>query len=188
MALGNPSECIFISHVAEDFSFALRLRELLGVPGEMIATSGGGDPNANTDDSRLQFLKECGSMIVLVGPRTQLSRWVDKEIDIAIADRPKPAALLGIILPHHKDFAKPYYEPGNVPRRLHDRVHHDYALLKKWTENTETIRGWLKDVAKRSLHLRSTVSSRAMLDLQRQDWDDTADIPRWFLQSSSETP
>jgi hypothetical protein len=188
MLLDNPSECIYISHVADDVSYAHRLRDLLDLPREMIATSSDSDPSGTADDSRLQFLRECGSIVVLVGPRTQLSRWVDSEIDIAITDRPKPAALLGIVLPHHKDFAKPYYEPCNVPRRLHDRVHHDYALMKKWTEDTEKIRGWLIEVSKRSQHLRSTVSSRAMLDLKKQNWDDTSDTPRLFLQSSSETP
>jgi len=188
MPLDNPSECIFISHVADDVSYALRLRELLNLPREMIATSSDGGSGKDADDIQLQFLQECGIIIVLVGPRTQLSRWVDKEIDIAITDRSKPAALLGIVLPHHKDFAKPYYESENVPRRLHDRVHHDYALMKKWTEDTEKIRAWLKEVSKRSQHLRSTVSSRAMLDLQKQNWDDNSDTPRSFLQSSSETP
>lgn len=116
---------------------------------------------------------------VLIGPETRYSKWVDKEIELATKpSKSGPGAgLIGVILPTHEDFPKPYYEPELVPLRLHDRIQAEYATLKKWTEDPAEVIRWIGDADRRRHQYDATPSMRAMLDLRRFPWAEGADTP-----------
>lgn len=187
MNFDNSPRQIFLSHVSDDKGYAVKFRTLLEPLGYSAFTCFDipSDQGPDIADKVESVLTHCSLVVVLVGPKTRLSRWVDMEIDLGLSPRiGQPAAgLLGIILPEHEDFSKPYYEPESVPARLHDRVRWEYALLRKWTDNTQAIREWLQDAEKRRRHFRPTVNYKVQLALRSHPWDESADMPRPFLQS-----
>jgi len=64
------------------------------------------------EDFEAQLRESIGTAthtIVLVGPQTRFSRWVDREIEQSTESREDApgAALVGVILPSHEDFSRP---------------------------------------------------------------------------------
>ena len=45
------------------------------------------------------------------------------------------AGLIGVILPYHDDFDRPYYEPELVPLRLHDFIEQKVAIIGEYEED-----------------------------------------------------
>ncbi|MEY2726708.1 MAG: hypothetical protein RLZZ458_2575 [Planctomycetota bacterium] len=186
MITKDTVERIFVSHVADDGKYAEKLRDLIGTVSKATITLS--RATESQYPSLLQQLRECSIIVILIGPKTYSSRMVDREIELAIAPRANqpPAGMLGIILPEHGDFSKPYYEPDSVPVRVHDRVLYNYAVLKKWTDEKDKIQAWLSDSMNRRLHLRSTVSNSVVLGLHTQVWDESVDGPHEVLQALEE--
>lgn len=180
---------IFISHAAADAHFANRIEELLSelqiqawnfntqvAPGEAYI------------DKAKSALESCSHIFVLIGPVTKESQWVDMEMEVAMSARETSpgASLIGIILPNHDDFNRPYYEPELVPMRLHDFVRQDAALIKKWSENVEDIKAWIAESARFSNSMRRSRPSLSTLKFIRENtWSNEGDIEREGLPSLS---
>lgn len=80
----------------------------------------------------------------------------------------------------------PYYEPENIPLRLHDRVKWEFALIRKWIEDPSQIQQWIENAERRRKHFRSSINYSALKALKEYPWDENADTPRPILQSLSE--
>jgi hypothetical protein len=118
--------------------------------------------------------------VVLIGPATRLSKWVDREIAVSTESREEGpgAGLIGVILPHHEDFSRPYYDPQNVPLRLHDLVESEYAIVRKWSEKPEEVVRWLEDAARRREFFRPEPSLGAAAQIYRFSWSAEVDESR----------
>jgi hypothetical protein len=176
---------IFVSYAAEDASWAEQLGSLLakaGLPHTKTAPPVGVSWADWTSDTA----KNATHTLVLVGSHTRLSRWVDREIELSTEcrDTGPGAALIGLILPTHEDFKRPYYDPEHVPLRLHDLVQTDYALVRKWSGKPEEIRQWLEDAEKRRHYRRPEPSLGAAAQLYRFAWDAAVDEARGHLDSA----
>ena len=169
---------IFLSFIRADQDWARRIAAHLAKAGLEYL-----DPTTlNAGEDWSQWIQNAAQTathtLVLIGPRTRLSTWVDQEIELSTRCRENGpgAALIGVILPHHEDFGQPYYEPENVPLRLHDLIQSGYALLRKWSDEPEVIRDWLTEAGQRRQHRRPEPSLRAAAQIYRYLWDAAVDI------------
>lgn len=176
IAMNEPS--IFLSFIREDQEWARRIAAHLTKAGLNYL-----DPTSlNTGEDWTEWTRKAAQTathtLVLVGPQTRLSKSVDQEIELSTQSRENGlgAALIGVILPHHEDFGQPYYEPENVPLRLHDLIQSGYALLRKWSDEPEVIRDWLAEAGQRRQHRRPEPSLRAAAQIYRHIWDAAVDI------------
>lgn len=181
---------VFISHSASDSDFANRMEQKLaelGVTAWNFNTQVG--PGDAYLDKAKHTLETCTHIMVLVGPVTKESRWVDMEMEIAMASSESgPGAdLIGVILPNHGDFTRPYYEPDQVPARLHDFVRQGAAVIKKWSEDPSEVSKWIAGSDSLGTGLaRSCRPSLATLKFIRENaWTDEGDIAREGLPSLS---
>lgn len=173
--------CVFLSYVKADQTWAEQLTKLLAPLGVTVcdAQSAQQDPTAGLDQVR-QAIQTASHTCVLLGPATRLSRWVDREIELSTEPREDGpgAGLIGVILPTHEDFSAPYYDPANVPIRLHDLIQGDYAVIRKWSENPEDLWRWLDEAERRRHSSRPEPSLRAAAEIYRFGWDQSVDEAR----------
>jgi hypothetical protein len=178
------SKRIFLIYAIDDQSWARRFELLVSPLGYYtFPTSGDAFSGARSTNKPLivkSAIQSCSFAVVLIGKRTHMSRWVDQEIAWALTQWDgKPAAgLLGIVLPEHEDFGKPYYEPSLVPGRLHDRVRWEYALIRKWSEDPAEISARLQEADRRRRAFLPIVSYSMLQTLHRQQWDESEDAQR----------
>lgn len=181
---------VFISHTNSDKAFANKLEKILkDMSVDAWNFSTGVAEGDNYLEKAREPLENCSHILVLIGPNTQESQWVDMEMQIATAARnSKPGAYpIGVILEDHKDFERPYYDPKRVPFRLHDMVLREAGTVKKWTTDEAEIRTWLEASARhRSTSRRPPRPSLSVLEFVREkSWTDEGDIPRTGLESLS---
>jgi len=185
MPLNNSPQQIYLSYVHSDETYAKRFSELLERKGIATTSIRDSDTNSEIEAQAESVLTHCRLVVVLVGPKTRDSRWVN--LEIALATKPRigspSAGLLGIILPEHSDFGMPYYDPENIPVRLHDRVRWEYALARKWIDDPDALQLWLKDAERRRRHFRPEPNYAALQELKSYSWNDNADTPRPALQN-----
>jgi hypothetical protein len=186
---------VFISHSQADASFANEMEEMLSklkVPSWNFNTAVG--PGDNYLEKVKPVLESCTHVMVLVGPMTKDSRWVDMEMEVAMSPRENGpgAGLIGIILPNHADFDHPSYEPELVPLRLHEFVTQQVAILKKWPDSPPTVLPWLEELEKRrhALQRRTRVSLSTLKLIRENQWTNEGDIPReeLFKLSTQHSP
>lgn len=173
--------CIFLSYVHADRSWAEQFSSLLA--GSGITTRNSWSSLTPGEDFEARLRESIGTAthtLVLIGPQTRFSRWVDREIEQSIEAREDApgAALIGVILPIHEDFPRPYYDPENVPLRLHDSIQNEYAIIKKWSEDPAEIRQWLDEADRRRNRYCPEPSLGAAAQLYRFPWDEGVDAPR----------
>ena len=180
------STCVFLSYVKADQAHAESLAAMLTANGSTVCNPPSAPlPPKNT----LAFLREAlltaTHTLVLIGPTTRQSRWVDREIELSteVRDDGPGASLIGVILPAHADFSQPYYDPENVPLRLHDLVQNEYAIVRKWSDNPEEIRRWLEEAGCRRQSSHPQPSLRAAAAIYRFAWDETVDESRPNLET-----
>lgn len=180
MVYNSANTSVYLSHVQSDQPYADRLRQLLKSIGISVVSSGELTVGDHLEDLARGGLNDCSTMVVLIGPHTRDSRWVDMEIELGIRPQPgRPATgLLGIILENHEDFSRPYYDAEKVPPRLHDRVRWEYGLIKKWDENLGRIREWLDESMRRAQHYCPTVNLKTLRTLRTFQWNESIDTPR----------
>lgn len=180
---------VFISHSAVDAGYANRIEELLG---ELQIQSWNFNTQVGPGDSYIEkakpALESCSHIFVLIGPVTKESQWVDMEMEVAMSpgESGPGARLIGIILPHHGDFNRPYYEPELIPMRLHDFVKQDAALIRKWSEKAEEIKAWIDESARMTSSLRRSRPSLSTLKFIRENaWSNEGDMERAGLPALS---
>jgi TIR domain len=111
---------VFISHSRADAGFANEFEQtLLAIKVASWNFNSAIAPGDNYLEKVKPALETCTHIVVLVSPLTRDSRWVDMEMEVAMATRENGpgAGLIGVILPNHDDFKRPYYEPELVPLR-----------------------------------------------------------------------
>lgn len=170
---------VFLSYLRQDAEYAQRLKPILeglgyAVVGFLDLEEGLG---LSIMDVARQSLQDCGWLIVLLSNDTKDSTFIDMEIAVATrprialqnVDQPTPPSpgLIGVILPEHDDFTKPYYDPPNVPLRLHDRVLWEYGIMKKWTEDPATIASWLAEANERRQLFKPVATLPIEMQLKR---------------------
>lgn len=178
------SDSVFISHTFDDTRRAAELSDALTRAGfdvrtgESLKACGG-----NIKESIAMTLDAMETLIVLLGPKTRSSKWIDWEIETALSSgSPQgrgPCALLAIILPDHEDFSKPFYDPENVPVRLHDALQWESALIRKWDLEPDVLTRWIEEACirrKRVPHPRASFPVQSQLS--SFPWDDSVDRDR----------
>lgn len=169
---------IFLSYVLEDRSWADQCAALLQNSGASVHTDRSSIKPGEEFQRRLQeAILQTTHVLVLIGPRTRLSQSVDREIELGTESREDGpgAGVIGIILPSHEDFSRPYYDPENIPVRLHDLVQNEYALLRKWTDSPDELSRWLDEAERRRYRHRPEPSLGAAVQLRRFSWDAKVD-------------
>jgi hypothetical protein len=163
---------IFISHVLEDQEYATQLKGVLD--SLKLASSSCLDWKQGEDVVALlrTEVQECDLICVLVGPKTRYSKFVDSEIDAFLKKQSNPpCGLLGVILPEHPDFKRPYYDPVEVPPRLHDRVEWEFGLMKHWTLEEASWKSWFEEVDRRRRKESSSSSLSLLMSLRKFPWN-----------------
>lgn len=179
------TKSVFISHTSDDTAHAAELADSLTRAGFAVHTgesmaAGGG----SLQESIAAILDVVETLVVLLGPKTRFSKWIDWEIETALSPGSPngrgPCALLAIILPEHGDFSKPYYDPENVPVRLHDALQWESALIRKWDLDPDTLAGWIEDACARRKRVPHPRASFPILSqLSSFAWDESVDNERF---------
>jgi hypothetical protein len=162
---------VYLSYTKADQSWANKLASLLSGPGISV------NKPKDFQDQLEGVLNSATCVVVLIGTQTRLSKWVDREIELSTDSRENgPAAgLVGVILPSHVDFSLPYYDPENIPLRLHDLVENEYAIIRKWSEDPDETHRWLQEAERRRHRFRPEPSLGTAAKLYRFTWDPEVD-------------
>ena len=177
--MNQPS--IFLSYVKTDQPWADKLSSVLSSLGAAVYSPNSLlKPGEDWQRQLREVILAATHTLVLIGPTTRLSKWVDREIEISteLREDGPGAGLIGVILPPHDDFFRPYYDPENVPIRLHDLVQNEYAIVRKWSENPEDIGRWLDEAGRRRQSSRPEPSLGAAAEIYRFSWNQQVDEAR----------
>ena len=99
------------------------------------------DGDINTDNSaeyikrliQQDYISDSSVCLVLVGTNTWKRKHVDWEISAALNKKVGGhSGLAGILLPEFPLLPDNTYHPSNLPARLYDNAHSNYAKLYKW--------------------------------------------------------
>lgn len=94
---------------------------------------------------RDEYLRDSSVTVVLIGAETWQRKHVDWEIGSSIRHtqfNPR-SGLLGIILPSYPEPNK--HNPYTIPPRLHDNIECGFASIHKWSDDAETVQGWIHE-------------------------------------------
>jgi hypothetical protein len=145
---------VFVSyHHALDESykkiFELRFGNVFGaiVPGSV--SDGDIDPNLPTETIRQkirdEYLRDTSVTVVLIGAQTWQRKHIDWEIGSSIRqtkNNPR-SGLLGILLPSYPRKDQSKYNPHTIPPRLYDNIQCEFAAIYNWSEDANTVQGWI---------------------------------------------
>jgi hypothetical protein len=151
-----PRHRVFVSyHHANDENykniFELRFGNAYKAIHSRSVKLGDIDGSVSTDGIRRiirdRYLTDSTVTIVLVGTETYKRKHVDWEIGASLRNTVSNvrSGLLGILLPsYHATMSKPNtYAPDTIPPRLRDNVDSGYATLHTWSNDAETVAGWI---------------------------------------------
>lgn len=173
MADMNANRKVFLSFAVSDKKSADEMRQMLESQGVEVLS-------ADTDIRAGSAWPESPPSVVfvLIGPKTRASQWVDQEIKIAIEGTTSgpPPGLVAVILKEHEDYSRPFYDPENVPLRIHDHVSRESAILRKWPKDPAEVLSWIEDAVRRRQRFPSPfVNFSTQSALSNFDWDASAD-------------
>jgi hypothetical protein len=159
--------------------FELRFGNRFGaiVPGSVKV--GDIDPNLPTETIRQkirdEYLRDTSVTVVLIGAQTWQRKHIDWEIGSSIRDtKANPrSGLLGILLPTYPRADKSKYNPRTIPPRLHDNIECGFASIHNWSEDAETVQGWIHQAYLRK-STKQPDNSRASFGKNRTgtEWND----------------
>lgn len=177
---------IYLSYLKSDQPWAERLAARLESAKLTVSNPPSGLPLEKVGPEAVrEAILASSHTLVLIGPTTRFSRWVDREIELSTEPREEGpgAGLVGVILPEHEDFSRPYYDPANVPIRLHDLIQSEYALIRKWSEQPEEIQRWIEEAGRRRFCVGPEPSLGAAAQIYRFGWDESLDKARPGLEA-----
>ncbi len=154
----NKRHKVFVSyHHGNDQYYRNRFEQLFSSGYDIMVSKSVqiGDINTNlrTDTIRQkirdEYLRDSTVTVVLIGSETWQRKHVDWEIGSSIRHtqfNPR-SGLIGIILP---TYPRPYNEPNNyisntIPPRLHDNIECGFAKIYNWSEDPNTVQGWIHE-------------------------------------------
>ncbi|CAM1342397.1 TIR domain-containing protein [Tenacibaculum amylolyticum] len=157
----------FISHYHEDAYYKELFEKLFK---DIIVNKSvkPGDINSNNSDDytkqliQKEYLKETTVLVVLVGPKTKCRKHVDWEISGALNYKVGNlySGLVGILLPEHPDYKRPFYNDYNIPERLLTNVKTGYAKIHNWTTNESEMMEIINDTFyRRKSHANERVNN-----------------------------
>ena len=164
---------VFLSFAASDKKSADDMRQMLESQGVEVLSAGTDIPAGSAWPESPPSVA-----FVLIGPKTRASKSVDQEIKTAIEGTPSgpPPGLVAVILKEHEDYARPFYDPENVPLRIHDHVSRESAILRKWPKDPAEVLNWMEDATRRRQRFPSPfVNFSTQSALNNFDWDASAD-------------
>lgn len=147
---------VFVSyHHALDESYKKNFEQRFGnafgaiVPGSVQI--GDINPNLPTDTIRQkirdEYLRDTSVTVVLIGAETWQRKHIDWEIGSSIRHtqyNPR-SGLIGILLPSYS-YPKPNkYNRYTIPPRLHDNIECGFASIHLWSDDVETVQGWIHE-------------------------------------------
>lgn len=134
----------FLSYYNKDEQYKKYYENLFG---DLIVNKSVQDGDIDSDNSvgyikqliQKHYLSETTVLVVLLGEKTKLRKYVDWEISGALNYKVGDhyAGLLGIVLPTHPDYGKPIYQKNhsNFPKRFWANYESGYAVMIDWTED-----------------------------------------------------
>lgn len=177
-SLSNPK--IFLSFAAPDRIWADKMRDILQAQGAEVVVP---DSSIRTGEPLVESLRcqlsGVTAVFVLIGARTRSSKWVDMEVEMATYTTSGQApGMVAVILPDHEDYSRPFYDPENVPLRIHEHVSRETALLRKWPKQPDEVLGWITDAVERRRRFPMPFVNFATLSaLNSFGWDESVDQP-----------
>jgi len=172
---------VFLSCIHSDMRWAHAMRQMLGATGaEVLLVSDSIRPGDSIAERVREAIAMASVVFVLIGPRTRGSKFVNWEIEIATQGTPsRPApGLVAVILPEHADYPRPFYDPENVPLRIHDHVSRESAILRKWPKDPAEVQYWITEAMRRRQRFPwPLVSFSTGSALRSFQWDESADQP-----------
>lgn len=175
----NPK--VFLSYAHSDKRRAEEMRKMLHESGAEVFSA---DSSIRSGDSVQESIRaaiaSAAVVFVLIGPSTRTRKWVDKEIELATQGTPsRPApGLVAVVLPEHDDYSRPFYDPENVPLRIHDHVSRESAILRKWPKDPAEIRNWISESLRRRQRFPAPfVNFSTQSALSSFNWDESVDEP-----------
>jgi hypothetical protein len=156
----TPRHKVFISyHHANDEYYKLHFVQLFSniLKGFISKSVEVGDinPLISIDSIRNRirdnFIRDASVTIVLIGAETWKRKHVDWEISGSIRRTRlnSRCGLLGILLPSHPSHGKTSYDGGIVPPRLVLNQECGFANIYDWTNNVQTLKGWIHSAYER---------------------------------------
>ncbi len=89
---------------------------------------------------RTKVLLDSHMTIVLLGRDTWRTYQTDWVLAASMSGGPtQRSGILGFILPTHPDFHKVTYNSALLPPRMADNMANDYVVLRKWSDDLETL-------------------------------------------------
>lgn len=145
---------VFVSyHHALDESYKDSFERRFGsmfqtiVPGSV--NDGDIDPNLPTETIRQkirdEYLRDTSVTVVLIGAQTWQRKHIDWEIGSSIRQtKTNPrSGLLGILLPSYPRNDPSKYNRHTIPPRLYDNIQCGFAAIYNWSEDANTVQGWI---------------------------------------------
>ena len=181
--MSNTHKVFLSYHHALDESykniFELRFGNVFGAIVPVSVTDGDIDPNLSTETIRQkirdEYLRDTSVTVVLIGAQTWQRKHIDWEIGSSIRQtKTNPrSGLLGILLPSYprKDTSK--YNPHTIPPRLYDNIQCGFAAIYNWSEDANTVQGWIHQAYLRK-STKEPDNSRASFGKNRTgtEWSD----------------
>jgi hypothetical protein len=159
--------------------FELRFGNAFGAIVSGSVKDGDIDPNLQTDTIRQkirdEYLRDTSVTVVLIGARTWQRKHIDWEIGSSIRDtKTNPrSGLLGILLPTYPRDDKSKYNARTIPPRLNDNIKCGFASIYNWSEDADTVQGWIHQAYLRK-DTKQPDNSRAYFGKNRsgEEWTD----------------
>lgn len=181
MQNSDPNPIVFLAFATADQIWADKMRMLLESQGLEVLPAVSTLAEHATLESIRSAIALASVVFVLIGPQTRVSKWVDLEVQTALtpSDTSQPASLVAIILPNHIDYALPFYDPENVPLRIHDHVSRESAILRKYSDDANVVRAWIDEANRRRQRFPTPfVSFATQSALTKVNWDASVDQAR----------
>lgn len=109
------------------------------------------DPNLPTETIRQkvrdEYLRDTSVTVVLIGAETWQRKHVDWEIGSSIRHtqyNPR-SGLIGILLPSYSYPEPNRYNRYTIPPRLYDNIECGFASIHPWSDDVETVQGWIHE-------------------------------------------
>ncbi|OUS08162.1 hypothetical protein A9Q96_01480 [Rhodobacterales bacterium 52_120_T64] len=153
--MGNRHNVFISYHHANDENYKNEFERLFSGIYDILETKAVSDGDINpyiqTDTIRNkirdEFIREASVTVVLIGTETWKRKHVDWEISGSIrqTSHNSRTGLIGILLPTRPDFGTEKFTINTTPPRLYDNVKSGFAKIYDWSNNAQSVQGWIHE-------------------------------------------